>query len=89
MYAAAVSISHTHTQNLYRFIFLSVFIVSIGITLGFCYCKDNNNFCISQKILLNFCKVGIVPCRQSFRVSQNKVFDGFFNGIENVVLVPE
>jgi hypothetical protein len=23
MYAAAVSISHTHTQNLYRFIFLS------------------------------------------------------------------
>ena len=54
MYAAAVSISHTHTQNLYRFIFLSVFVVSIGITLGFCYCKDNNNFCIMQKILLNF-----------------------------------
>ena len=52
-------------------------------------CKDNNNFCITQKILLNFCKVGIVLRRQSFRVSRNKVFDGFFNGIENVVLVPE
>lgn len=30
MYAAAVSISHTHTQNLYRFIFLSVFVDSIA-----------------------------------------------------------
>lgn len=30
MYAAAVSISHTHTQNLYRFIFLSVFVASIA-----------------------------------------------------------
>ena len=83
MYAAAVSISHTHTQNLYRFIFLSV------IASVFLYLQRYNNFCITQKILLNFCKVGIVLRRQSFRVSQNKVFDGFFNGIENVVLVPE
>lgn len=57
--------------------------------IRFCFCKDNNNFCITQKILLNFCKVGIIPGCQSFRVSQNKVFDGIFNGIENVVLVPE
>lgn len=64
-------------------------LVTAELRSVFYYCKDNNNFCITQKILLNFCKVCIVLRRQSFRVSQNKVFDGFFNGIENVVLVPE
>jgi hypothetical protein len=39
MYAAAVSISHTHTQNLYRFIFLSVFVVSIANDFNFVTAK--------------------------------------------------
>ena len=41
MYAAAVSISHTHTQNLYRFIFLSsVFVVSIAKILKMAAAND-------------------------------------------------
>lgn len=44
MYAAAVSISHTHTKVLYRFIFLSsVFVVSIAKILKM---AAANNFCV-------------------------------------------
>ena len=41
MYAAAVSISHTHTQTLYRFIFLSsVFVAPIAKILKMAAAND-------------------------------------------------